>query len=446
MRRIRIGAGAGYSGDRIEPALELAEKGGLDYLVFECLAERTIALAQLEKARDPTRGFDPLLGARMRAVLGPCRANGVRIVTNAGAANPLAGAAEVREIARSLGVRGLKIAAIIGDDVLEVVRGENARLAELGCTLAELRDRVVSANAYIGVPPLVEALAGGADVVITGRAADTAIFMAPLVHEFGWSMDDWTRLGRGTLVGHLLECAGQITGGYFADPGPKDVANLARLGFPIAEVDEDGSLVVTKVPGSGGRVSEATCKEQLLYEIDDPSQYLAPDVIADFSEVVVSEIGPDRVRVSGGTGRGRPGTLKVSVGYRDGYIGEGQISYAGPGAAARARLALEIVAERLKLTGVHCRETRFDLIGIDALHGRALSATGTEPYEVRARVAARTDSHDEAVRVGNEVEALYTNGPAGGGGATRQVREVVAVASTFLPRERVVTSVQYLEV
>jgi hypothetical protein len=447
MRSVRIGTGAGYAGDRIEPAVELAEKGDLDYLVFECLAERTIALAQQEKRRDPSRGYDSLLEARMKAVLVPCRANGVRIVTNAGAAHPEAGAARVQDIARSLGLRGLKVAAVLGDDVLELLqKEEDVRLRETGGTLAALGDRVVSANAYIGAAPLVEALRGGADVVITGRASDTALFMAPLVHEYQWSMDDWTRLGRGALVGHLLECAGQITGGYFADPGVKDVPDLARLGFPIGEVEEDGSLVVTKVPGSGGRVTEATCKEQLLYEIDDPGRYLAPDVVADFSSVAISEVGRDRVRIQGGTGRGRPRTLKVSIGYRDGFVGEGQISYAGPGALARGRLALEIVAERLRLTGVRCRETRFDLIGVDALHGRALSATGAEPYEVRARVVGRTDSRDEAIRIGNEVETLYTNGPAGGGGAVGQVREVLGVATTFLPREQVVTTVRYREV
>jgi hypothetical protein len=446
VRRIRIGAGAGYSGDRIEPAVELAEKGDLDCLVFECLAERTIALAQLEKARDPSRGYDPLLSARMRAVLGPCRTKHVRIVTNAGAANPVAGAETVREVARDLGLRGLRIAAITGDDVLEVARRESLRLEDAGGTVADLGDRVVSANAYIGAQPLAQALAGDADVVVTGRAADTALFTAPLVHAFGWSMEDWARLGRGALVGHLLECAGQITGGYFADPGLKDVPGLARLGFPIGEVDEDGSLVVTKVAGSGGRVTEATCKEQLLYEIDDPARYLTPDVAADFSGVTVAEIGPDRVSLRGATGHGRPATLKVCVGYRDGFVGEGQISYAGAGAIARGRLALEIVAERLKVAGVRCRETRFDLIGVDALHGEALSASAAPPYEVRVRVAGRTDTRDEAVRVGNEVESLYTNGPAGGGGASRHVREVIAVATAFLPRSKVLAQIQYLEV
>jgi hypothetical protein len=445
MRCIRIGAGAGYSGDRIEPAVELVEKGDLHYLVFECLAERTVALAQQEKRSDPGRGYDPLLVARMRAVLHGCRARGIRIVTNAGAANPLAAAERVREVARTLGIGGLRIAAVIGDDVLDLVRGADLRLLETGGHVADLSDRIISANAYIGSAPIVEALAGGADVVITGRAADPALFLAPLVHEFGWSMDDWMRLGQGTVVGHLLECAGQVTGGYFADPGFKDVPQLARLGFPIGEVDEDGSVTLTKVPGSGGRVTEATCKEQLLYEIHDPGSYLTPDVVADFTGVTVAGVGSDRVRVEGGAGRECPAELKVSIGYRDGFIGEGMISYAGPGAVERGRLALEIVAERLRLTGVQCSETRFELVGVDALHSPSLAARGHEPYEVRARVAGRTGSAEEAVRIGNEVESLYTNGPAGGGGVVKGVREMIGVVSTLVPRRLVHPEVRYLE-
>ncbi len=257
--------------------------------------------------------------------------------------------------------------------------------------------------------------------------------MAPLVHEFGWALDDWMRLGQGTVVGHLLECAGQITGGYFADPGFKDVPDLARLGFPIGEVDEDGNLVVTKLAGSGGRVTTATCKEQLLYEIHDPQRYYQPDVVADFSQVRVHEVAPDRVRVTGGRGTVKPDTLKVSVGYVDGFVGEGQIAYAGPGALARAELALAVVRERLQLTRARFSEARFDLIGVDSLHG-AMSRPIAEPYEVRVRVAARTGSMNDAIRIGNEVETLYTNGPAGGGGVTKSAREVLAVQSVLLPR------------
>ena len=443
-QQVRIGAGAGYSGDRIEPALELAERGELDYLVFECLAERTIALAQQARQRDPAAGYDPLLEARMRAVLPACRARRTRVVTNMGAANPRAAAERIRDIARELGLHGLKIAAILGDDVLELVRGTDLALDEVGGTVADLGNRVVSANAYLGATPIVQALAGGADVVVTGRAADPALFLGPLMQEFGWSPDDHEALGRGTLVGHLLECAGQVTGGYFADPGFKDVPDLARLGFPIGEVSADGTVVVTKVAGSGGRVTPATVKEQLLYEILDPARYLQPDVVADFTGASVREIGPDRVEVRGGRGHPPTGRLKVSIGTLEGYIGEGQISYAGPGAEARGRLALDIVAERLRVTGVAATELRFDLIGVNALHGDVLGQ-GCAPYEVRVRVAGRTDSMAEAIRIGNEVETLYTNGPAGGGGATKAAREVLGIVSTLIPAEWVSPSLIVLE-
>ena len=234
-------------------------------------------------------------------------------------------------------------------------------------------------------------------------------------------------------MGHLLECAGQVTGGYFADPGCKDIPDLAALGFPIAEIREDGTFAVMKVPGSGGLVTLATCKEQLLYEIHDPSAYITPDVVADYTEVRMIETGRDRVQVTGGKGRARTGTLKASIGYRDGYIGEGQISYGGTGAVARGRLALDIVAARLKRTGVAFDEIRYDLIGLDSLHKDSLSA-GHNPYEVRLRVVGRTKSMGEAVRIGNEVETLYTNGPAGGAGVWKSAREVIAIASTLVPR------------
>jgi hypothetical protein len=265
-----------------------------------------------------------------------------------------------------------------------------------------------------------------------------------MIHAFGWAMDNWNLLGQGTLAGHLLECAGQITGGYFADPGHKNVAGLARLGFPIGEVGEDGALIITKVAGSGGAVTVQTCKEQLLYEVHDPKRYVQPDVVADFSQVKVEEIAPDRVRISGGRGTERTDTLKVSVGYIDGFIGEGQISYAGPGALARGRLALDIVRERLKLTGVAASELRFELIGVDSLHSSEVSTHANEPYEVRVRVAGRTENLREAVRIGNEVETLYTNGPAAGGGAWKSARDVLAVASVLLPRALAKPRVQFV--
>ncbi|AUT73824.1 acyclic terpene utilization AtuA family protein [Paraburkholderia hospita] len=444
-RRVRLGAGAGYSGDRIEPAVELAEHGQLDFLVFECLAERTIAIAQEAKRKDPQLGYDPLLEARMRAVLPVAARNGVRIISNMGAANPHAAARKTAQIAQSLGLGGLKIAAVSGDDVLDVVLQGRFRFEESGDDVAAYRERIVSANAYLGAAPIVAALDAGADIVLTGRVADPSLFTAPLIHAFGWRMDDWTTLGQATVVGHLLECAGQITGGYFADPGYKDVPKLARLGFPIGEVTADGAVTITKVPHAGGRVNAATCKEQLIYEIHDPARYLQPDVVADFTQVEVAEEAVDRVRVTGGKGTARTDTLKVSVAYADGYIGEGQISYGGPGAVARARLALDIVRERLALTGVAASELRFDLIGVDSLYGETAADERGEPYEVRVRVAGRTATAEEALRIGNEVETLYTNGPAGGGGVTKSTREVLAVQSVLLPRDDVNPAFAFVE-
>jgi hypothetical protein len=447
MKTVRIAAGAGYSGDRIEPAIEVAEKGNIQYLVFECLAERTIAIAQQSKLQNPEKGFDPLLEKRMQAVLPSCVKNGIKIITNMGAANPQSGANMIARIAQELGLSGLKIAAITGDDVHSHLHAhaDDYTLMETGAPLRMLQDKMVSANAYMGAEPIVQALADGADIVITGRVSDPALFIAPLVHEFGWSMDDWDILGKATLAGHLLECAGQITGGYFADPGHKDVPDLARLGFPIGEVSADGALVITKVAGSGGAVTVDTVKEQLLYEVHNPAAYLTPDVVADFSAVVVQQSGEDRVQVRGATGTKRPDTLKVSVGYVDGYVGEGQISYAGPRALARAQLAQDIIKERLTLTHVQTTELRMDLIGVNAIHCGIIHPT-PEPAEVRLRVAGRADSLSEAVRIGNEVETLYTNGPAGGGGATKSARQVVAVLSVLLPRHVVNPVVSYQEV
>ncbi|RMR00687.1 hypothetical protein ALP94_04120 [Pseudomonas savastanoi pv. glycinea] len=448
MKTLRIGSGAGYSGDRIEPAVELAEHGDLDYLVFECLAERTIALAQQARLADPETGYDPLLSERMRRVLpfvGTGSARRLRVITNMGAANPLAAAREVRRIAAELGLHGLKVAAVTGDDVLAALQADPQQLLDNGATLGSLGERLISANAYMGADGIVEALRADADVVITGRVADPSLFLAPQLFEFGWAADDWSLLGRGTVTGHLLECAGQISGGYFADPGCKDVPDLARLGFPLAEVDASASAVISKVAGSGGRIDTATCTEQLIYEVHDPAAYLTPDVCADFSAVAFEVEGQDRVRVSGADGRARPKTLKVSVGFLDGWIGEGQISYGGPGALARARLARDVVLERLKLTGVSYEDIRAELMGVDSLHGDELgSRTAAEPWEVRLRVAARCTDKAQAVRVGNEVETLYTNGPYGGGGATKGLRQVVAVASLFVPRSAV-TAVVHLE-
>ena len=445
-RNIRIGAGAGFSGDRIEPAVELVEHGKIDYLVFECLAERTIAMAQQVKLADPASGFDPLLIERIRAVLPACQQKGIRIITNMGAANPMSAGMKIQEVARSLGLNNLKIAVVLGDDVLNTLIAENSFVEELGVSVPALGTRLISANAYLGASPIVEALDGGADVVISGRVADAALFLAPMIHEFGWAMTDYQLLGKGTVIGHLLECAGQITGGYFADPGVKeDVFGLVRLGFPIAEVREDGSAIITKVEGSGGTVTVATCIEQLLYEIHDPAHYLTPDVVADLTSVTIREIGKDRILIEGGDGRPRPDCLKVSIGYLDGFIGEGQITYAGPGAVKRGQLAIEIVQQRLKLTGIEPLELRCELIGVNSIHCTR-TVEDSDPYEVRVRVVGRTETMHQAACIGNEVESLYTNGPAAGGGVTKSARQILAVASVLLSRTLVTPEVRFLEV
>lgn len=444
MKAFRIGSGAGYSGDRIDPARDLAERGELDVLVFECLAERTIALAQLRRSQDPQRGYDPLLEERMRAVLLPCVRQGTRIVTNMGAANPLAAGHAVLQVARELGLPRLRVAVVQGDDVLTWMQANDVPLLDSEQTVRSLDGGLISANAYLGADALLPALQSGAEVVITGRVADPALFLAPLMHHFGWRADDWPLLGQGIVIGHLLECAAQVSGGYIADPGRIDIPRLEDLGFPLAEVQADGQAVITKLAGTGGRVDRLTCTAQLLYELEDPQCYLQPDVVADFSRVQLQEVGADRVRVRGAGGSARPEQLKVTLGYRDGFIGEGQISYAGPGARARGELALSVLKHRLQHIGLGGLEQRAELIGVNAMHGPGLGAD-REPYEVRVRLAVRAATRAQAERVGQEVEALYLNGPAGGGGVTQSVREVVAAASALMPRSAVAASCQVLE-
>jgi len=424
---IRIGSGAGFAGDRLEPAVILAERAGLAYLGLECLAERTIALAQLRKLKDPNDGYDPLLARRMERLLPVAKKNGVRLLSNMGAANPVAGAAALLEIARRRKLP-LKVAAVTGDDVLKLLE-PNDRILETGGRVADY-PWLVSANAYLGAEALLPALASGADVVLTGRVADPSLFLAPAMHEFGWDPAD---IAAGTVMGHLLECGGQVTGGYYADPGVKDVPRFAELGFPYVEIEPDGRFVITKPDDTGGVVNLMSVKEQLLYEVTDPRGYATPDVLADFTTVRIRQAGTDRVAVSGATGRPRPQQLKVSIGYHAGWVGEGEISYGGPNARARAELAAETLRARL---APEFAELRVDLIGLSSLHGRPLHAVG-EPYEIRVRVAGRAGIREKAERVGEEVEALWTNGPGGGGGARKYVHERIGVVSTLIERDRV---------
>lgn len=438
MRTIRIGSGAGYAGDRLEPSLELIEKGNLDYISYECLAERTIAIGQEAKLKDPTKGYNGLLEYRMEKALPLAWKHKVKIITNMGSANPAAAAQKCIEIARRHGLDGMKIACVEGDDILPIIdRYADTEVWENHRPLKELPGKVVSANAYMGVEGIVKALEQGADVVITGRVSDPAIFMAPMIHEFGWKEDDWDLLGKGTMVGHLLECGGQATGGYFAEPGKKDVPGVGHLGFPLVEVSEDGSFFITKVEGSGGMVTPDTCAEQICYEIHDPENYITPDVVANFKNVKFVQDGKDKVVVTGATGKPRTQTFKCSIGYKDCFIGDGEISYGGPGCLERAKLALEIVKERLELVAPgQFDEMKFDLIGCNSLYWNP-DYQYNEPSEVRVRVAGRAKTKAIADLVPNEVEALYTNGPAGGCGAVKRTRDIVSVASILIDRDDV---------
>ena len=443
MKTIRIGSGAGYAGDRLEPSLELIEKGNLDYISYECLAERTIAIGQQAKLKDPNKGYNGLLEHRMEKALPLAWKHKVKIITNMGSANPEAAARKCVEIARKHGLDGMKIACVTGDDILPIIdRYADTEVWETHEPLSKLPGKIVSANAYMGVEGIVKALEQGADVVITGRVSDPAIFMAPMIHEFGWKEDDWDLLGKGTMVGHLLECGGQVTGGYFAEPGKKDVPGVGHLGFPLVEVSEDGSFFVTKVEGSGGMVTPDTCAEQICYEIHDPENYLTPDVVANFKQVKFVQDGPDKVVVSGATGKARTNTFKCSIGYKDCFIGDGEISYGVPGCLARAKLALEILKERLELVAPgQFDEMKFDLIGCNSIYWNP-DYQYNEPSEVRVRVAGRAKTKEIADLVPNEVEALYTNGPAGGCGAVKRTREIVSVASILIDRNDVHPAVQ----
>ena len=435
---LRIGAGAGFSGDRLEPAAVLAERGRIQYLVLECLGERTVALAQLRKRNDPARGYDPLLERRLELLLPLLRRHGVRLITNMGAANPIAAADAIIAIARTQKTP-IRVAVVTGDDVLAKIEPGELTL-ETRAPIAKYGE-IVSANAYLGTAALLPALQSGADIVITGRVADPSLFVAPIAHEYGWQLDDFDRLARGTSIGHLLECAGQLCGGYFAEPGRKDVPDMAHLGFPYADVDADGNASLSKVEGTGGCITLATAKEQLLYEVTDPFGYVTPDVVADFSTVTMRETGADRVEVRGATGNKRPAKLKVSVGYLAGYVGEGEISYGGANALVRARLAGDIIRQRL---GKEFPDMRIDLIGSTSLHGKSFDPA-EQPYEIRLRVAARAPTPERASLVGEEVEALYTNGPAGGGGTRKYVHEQVGIVSTLIERERVSTKMTLRE-
>jgi hypothetical protein len=439
---LRIGCGAGFSSDRLEPACDLARDGALDYLVFECVGERTLAFAHRDRMRDPALGYDRHLPARLAAILPLTRAAGTTVISNMGAANPAAAGERALEIAREQGLDGLRIAVVTGDEVTDRI-GPDTPLSDHDGCVADVGLPLVGANAYLGIDALLPALADGADLVIGGRIADPSLFLAPLVHRFGWAGDDWARLGAGTLVGHLLECGMQVTGGYFADPGVKDVRDLAYAGYPIAEVGADGGAVIGKLDGTGGCVTPRTVREQLLYEVHDPAAYLTPDVTASFAAVQIEAAGSDRVRVAGAGGAPRPDRLKVTVGFDGGLLAEAGVSYAGPGAQGRARLAAEILEERMRAVHGYQGRLRLDLVGVNALHATAVDRDA-ETEDVRLRAALRSARREDAERLLWEVEALLCCGPAGGGGYRGSIVPSVVTHSAFIDREAVRPAVRML--
>ncbi|MEC8201701.1 MAG: acyclic terpene utilization AtuA family protein, partial [Pseudomonadota bacterium] len=442
--QMHIGNAAGFSVDRMDVGGPVADSliasGKPAALFYETLAERTLAIAQRERRANPEKGYTPDLAGFVGPVLKRCVENGVPIIGNFGAANPMGAAKRLHALAKTQGISGLRVAVVDGDDLRENIRGLQTQQWGEEEPLDLANTEILAANVYMGSQPIADALDQDPHVVVTGRVTDSALTLGPLRQHFGWAADDWDKMAAGVLAGHLLECGSQITGGYHADPGRKNVSGLAEVGFPIAEVEEDGSLVITKPVGSGGVVNTRTVKEQILYELDDPGNYLTPDVTLDITDVEVEQIGPDRVRVSGARGKPAPDTWKVTISVDGGWLGEGEISYAGPNALARAKLAAQTMRERIDVLGLDC-DLRTDLIGTVSIHdgdtGELTQSYEGEPQEVRMRAAA--NAHDEATAalVAREVESLYCDGPAGGGGVRRSTTWRVKTGSVLVPRKDV---------
>lgn len=448
----RIGCGAGFSGDRIDApqavVAEIAAAGAGGAIIFETLGERTLALRQTARHADPTKGYEPLLEELLEPVLAQCLAAGIVIVGNFGAANPAGAAAAIRNLAERLGLPSPRIAVVEGDDLLGKISLEDTVRWDGDGRLPELEGEVIAINAYMGAGAIADAIRAGAQIVVTGRVADPALALGPLVAHYGWDWSDLDRIAAGTLVGHLLECGAQVTGGYFADPGFKDVPGMADLGFPIAEVEADGSFVITKPAGTGGLVDRRTVAEQLLYEIHDPAAYLTPDVTLDITGVTVEPAGRDRVRVSGARGHAAPTTLKATVNVHGDWLGEAEISYAGANALARARLAIDTIAERLKRRGLAVRH-RADVIGTVSAYdddAGAMLAELAAPADgdFRVRFAFGGSQARDVQRAVDEVNALYCCGPAGGGGVRSSVRPRVRTLSHLVSRDAVTPSFHFV--
>ncbi|MVW80736.1 acyclic terpene utilization AtuA family protein [Bordetella sp. 02P26C-1] len=443
MKRIRLGCGAAWARDRFDHAPDLVARGEIDYLCFDSMSEVTMSAAQVARMERPDAvPYDPYLVERMRPILADCKRRGIRIVTNQGWLDPVAAAKRVTELARELGLPDLKVAAVSGGVLHQSIADLGLTFIENGEPISLSRDKILSAEVYLGAEGIVQALEQGADVVITTRVADACVYLGPLAHEFGWDFSDHHAMARGMIIGHLMECGTQVTGGYFADPGYKEVPDLANVGAPIAEVSED-TVFITKLAGTGGLVSETTCKEQLIYEVQDPSTYYCPDCIADLTRVSFKQAGPDRVQVLiDNAGRPKTDTLKALIGLAEGYMTEEMVLFAGPGALERAELTKEILSQRFDKVGLRAQEIRMDYVGINAVHRESTPAWTGDPYEVVLRIAIRTETRADAEKLRREVDPLAVNGTYGTGkwattSPGSRVRAVVGLSSALVPRKSV---------
>ncbi len=445
-----IGSGAGFSGDRVDAPQSvvkaIAASGKPGAVIFETIGERTLALGHVARRADPGKGFEPLLAEFLAPILADCLNASIAIIGNFGVANPQAAARVIQQLAHAAGLGPIRIAIVSGDDIRDGLDLDQLEIWEGDRALAGPTDEVIAANVYIGARPIADALRAGAQVVVTGRVADPALVLGPLVAHYGWAWDDWDRLAQGTLAGHLLECGAQVTGGYFADPGFKDVPGMANIGFPIAEIDRDGAIVITKAAGTGGLVDSRTVKEQILYEIHDPAAYLTPDVILDITQVQIREVGEHRVALTGARGRPAPERLKATVSFPGDWLGEAEISYAGPNAQARARLAIATIEERLERRQLDLRR-RYDLIGAFSIFDgdsgelrerdpRAQDC-GDESADLRVRLAVSGQQRERVEQALQEVLALYCCGPAGGGGVRTRIQNRIKTVSYLVPRARI---------
>ena len=450
-RTVRVDAGQGFWGDWLEAPRRQVEGGQVDYLMLDYLAEVTMSILQKQKERDPKMGYARDFIGAMESVMPAVADRGVKVIANAGGVNPPACAEAVREVARARDAASkVRIGVVTGDDLLPrldelIAAGHPFANMETGAPLGSVRDRVLSANAYIGSEPIVEALARGANVVVTGRSTDTALTMAPLRHEFGWAATDWDRLAAGIVAGHIIECGAQCSGGNCLYDW-RDIPDLANVGYPIVEASADGTFVVTKHAGTGGRVSVHTVAEQLVYEMGDPHSYITPDVVADFTTIRIEDAGSDRVRVFGIRGRAPTDKLKVSIAYRAGFKAVGTLVYSWPDALDKAKLADRVLRERLKNLGLRFDEVLTEFVGASAAHGPLAGTPGDLP-EVQLRVGVRGPDRASVERFTRELAPLVLNGPpsvTGFAGGRPKVEEVVAYWPALVDKTVVTTKVEVL--